>query len=89
MISIRLLHVVGTPQLHEVGPDHRAVGRGTRAAGREERVRRSRGGWSTGQRYDDAMSAVFFDDLRLQPPDLSGRPFRHTATQTAAREPGA
>lgn len=58
----KLLHVVGArPNFPKLAPVHRAAQR----AGLEQTV------VHTGQHYDDALSADFFRDLGLSPPDVN------------------
>jgi UDP-N-acetylglucosamine 2-epimerase (non-hydrolysing) len=59
---MRLLHVVGArPNFPKLAPVHRAA----EAAGFDQSV------VHTGQHYDDALSASFFRDLSIRPPDVN------------------
>ena len=59
---MKLLHVVGArPNFPKLAPVHRAA----EAAGYDQCV------VHTGQHYDDALSASFFRDLSLRPPDVN------------------
>jgi UDP-N-acetylglucosamine 2-epimerase (non-hydrolysing) len=59
---VKLLHVVGArPNFPKLAP----VSRQARAVGVDQVV------VHTGQHYDDAMSAAFFRDLGLRPPDIN------------------
>jgi UDP-N-acetylglucosamine 2-epimerase (non-hydrolysing) len=59
---MKLLHVVGArPNFPKLAPVHRAA----EAAGFDQCV------VHTGQHYDDALSASFFRDLSIRPPDLN------------------
>src|SRR5690242_3190470 len=59
---MKLLHVVGArPNFPKLAPVYRAAA----AAGFEQRV------VHTGQHYDDALSASFFRDLGIRPPDVN------------------
>jgi UDP-N-acetylglucosamine 2-epimerase (non-hydrolysing) len=59
---MKLLHVVGArPNFPKLAPVHRAAG----AAGFEQSV------VHTGQHYDDALSASFFRDLGIRPPNVN------------------
>ncbi len=59
---MRLLHIVGArPNFPKLAPVHRAAD----AAGIDQCV------VHTGQHYDDALSASFFRDLALRPPDVN------------------
>src|SRR4051794_26459623 len=61
-LSMKLLHVVGArPNFPKLAPVYRAGQR----AGLEQFV------VHTGQHYDDAMSASFFRDLSIAPPDAN------------------
>jgi len=59
---MKLLHVVGArPNFPKLAPVHRAA----EAVGLEQCV------VHTGQHYDDALSASFFRDLAIRPPDVN------------------
>jgi UDP-N-acetylglucosamine 2-epimerase (non-hydrolysing) len=59
---MKLLHVVGArPNFPKLAPVHRAA----EAAGFQQCV------VHTGQHYDDALSASFFRDLAIRPPDVN------------------
>ena len=59
---MKLLHVVGArPNFPKLAPVHRAAA----GSGLEQSV------VHTGQHYDDALSASFFRDLGIRPPDVN------------------
>lgn len=90
----RILHVVGTrPNFMKVAPVMTAIDAYNANGGQETgRVRFQQRLVHTGQHYDAAMSAVFFDDLRLREPDVyldvrSGSQAQQTARLMTALEP--
>lgn len=92
--TLKLLHVVGTrPNFMKIAPVMTAVDAwNARPERGNEAVRFRQRLVHTGQHYDTAMSAVFFDDLGMRPPDAyldvrSGSQAEQTANLLTALEP--